>query len=157
MYQSHIGKCFILIPNHRYVMTWFCKSFPIKSKITCVIMDQWDFFLGMVFFLVGNLALSVFPFSLSLWLAIKGRGQLQVVVFFFSCLLVTIMYCSDIVWSKDLYVYFVFFRSLIENVFFFFCFLPILIGNFLLLLSSDLWSGTFFSIVLSIFQFLLFN
>ena len=40
MYQSHTGKCFILILNHGYVMTWFCKSFPIKSKITCVIMDQ---------------------------------------------------------------------------------------------------------------------
>jgi len=38
--QLHTGKCFILIPNHRYVMTWFCESFPIKSKITCVIMDQ---------------------------------------------------------------------------------------------------------------------
>ena len=40
VYQSHTCKCFILIPDHRYVMTWFCKSFPIKSKITCVIMDQ---------------------------------------------------------------------------------------------------------------------
>ena len=38
--------------------------------------------------------------------------------------LVTILYCSDIVWSEDLSAYFFFFRSLIENfsfLFFFAC------------------------------------
>ena len=72
---------------------------------------------------------------------------------FFSCLLVTILYYSDIVWSKDFSVYFVFFRSLIGNFsFFFFCFLPILIGNFLFLLSSDLWLRIFFLFFLPIFD-----
>ena len=42
--KSHTGKCFVLTPNHKYVVDWLCKSFPIKSKIICVIiMDQWDF------------------------------------------------------------------------------------------------------------------
>ena len=40
VHKPHTGKCFILILNHRYVMNWSCKPFPIKSKITCVIMDQ---------------------------------------------------------------------------------------------------------------------
>ena len=39
--KLHTCKCFILIPNHRYVINWFCKSFPIKSRIICIIiMDQ---------------------------------------------------------------------------------------------------------------------
>ena len=64
---------------------------------------------------------------------------------------VTILYCSDIVWSKDLSVYFFCFLPIFDQEFFFlFCFLPIfdweissfaffrsLIGNFLLLLSSE--------------------
>ena len=44
---------------------------------------------------------------------------------FFSCLLVTIQYCSDIVWSKDLSVYLFCFLPIFDREFFFlFCFLP---------------------------------
>jgi len=65
----------------------------------------------------------------------------------FSCLLVTILYCSDIVWSKELSIYFFCFLMIFDREFFFLvCFLPIfdwefssfaffrsLIGNFLFL------------------------
>ena len=74
----------------------------------------------------------------------KGGDHFKSWFSFFSCLLVTILYCSDIVWSKDLSVYFVFFRSLIGNFSFFFllssnldwefssfAFFRSLIGNFL--------------------------
>ena len=50
----------------------------------------------------------------------KGRDHFKSWFSFFSFLLVTIQYCSDIVWFKDLSVYFVFFRSLIGNFSFFF-------------------------------------
>jgi len=70
-----------------------------------------------------------------------GRGFLSFLVY-----LVTILYCSDIVWSKDLYAYFFYFLPIFDREFSFFllslnlwleifsfCFLPILlIGNFLL-------------------------
>jgi len=64
---------------------------------------------------------------------------------FFPYLVVTILYCSDIVWSKDLSAYFFCFLPIFDREFsfFFFCFLPIfdrevsffaffwsLIGNF---------------------------
>ena len=69
----------------------------------------------------------------------KGEDHFKSWFPFFSCFLVTILHCSDIVWSKDLSVYFAFFRSLIGNFsfsfffaffqswlrIFFFCFLPI--------------------------------
>ena len=72
-YQPHTNKFFILISNHRYVMTLFCKLFPIKSKITCVIMDQWDFFWEWFVFLVGNLALSVFGLFLFCFCLVWGE------------------------------------------------------------------------------------
>jgi len=57
------------------------------------------------------------------WLAIKGRGPLQVVVsfvFLFAC------DNSNIVWSEDLSVYFFCFLPIFDQGFsFFFCFLPI--------------------------------
>ena len=58
-----------------------------------------------------------------------GRGFLFL-VFFFLVYLVTIMYCSDIVWSKDLSGCFFFFRSLIGNFLSFFASSHSLIGNF---------------------------
>jgi len=78
----------------------------------------------------------------------KGGAHFKSWFSFFSCLLVTILYCSDIVWSKDISVYFFRFLPIIDREFFFsFCFLPIfdrelsfffsfvyfrsLIGNFL--------------------------
>ena len=55
--------------------------------------------------------------------------------FFFFVYLVTILYCSDIVWSKDLSTYFFcFFLPILDQEFSFFLFLlslPFLIGNFL--------------------------
>jgi len=63
----------------------------------------------------------------------KGGDHFKSWFSFFSCLLVTILYCSDIVWSKDLSVYFVFFRSLIRNFsFFFFSFFQSRLGIFFL-------------------------
>ena len=65
---------------------------------------------------------------------------------FFFVYLVTILYCSDIVWSKDLSTYFFFFRSLIENFSFFFLLSPtLLLGIFFLffLLSPTLWLEIF--------------
>ena len=52
----------------------------------------------------------------------KGEGHFESWFPFFFVYLVTIMYCSDIVWSKDLSGCFFFFRSLIENFSFFFFF-----------------------------------
>jgi len=66
---------------------------------------------------------------------------------FFSYLGMTILYCSDIVWSKDLSAYFFCFLPIFDREFSFlfpFALFQSLVGNFLLLLSSDLWSGTFF-------------
>ena len=66
--------------------------------------------------------------------------------FFPYLLVVTTLYCSDIVWSKDLLVYFFCFLLIFDWKFFFpFAFFWSLIGNFLLFLSFGLWSGTFFS------------
>ena len=80
----------------------------------------------------------------------KGGDHFKSWFSFFSFLLVTIQYCSDIVWFKDLSVYFVFFRSLIGNFSFFFllssnldwefssfAFFRSLIGNFLFFLFSS--------------------
>ena len=62
----------------------------------------------------------------------KGEDHFKSWFPFFSCLLVTILYCSDIVWSKDLYVYFFRFLSIFDwELFFFFCFLPIFDREFL--------------------------
>ena len=52
------------------------------------------------------------------------------VFLFFLVYLVTILYCSDIVWSEDLYAYFFCFLSILDReisflFFFFFCFLPL--------------------------------
>jgi len=62
-----------------------------------------------------------------------GRGFLSFLVY-----LVTILYCLDIVWSKDLSAYF-------------FCFLPILDRefSFLFLLSPTILLGIFFLFLIS--------
>ena len=67
------------------------------------------------------------------WLVIKGRRPFQVVVSFPSVFvhLVTILYCSDIVWSKDLSAHF--FQFFDQEL----SFLPFL-------LSPILWLGIFF-------------
>ena len=90
----------------------------------------------------------------------KGEDHFKSWFPFFSYLLVTILYCSNIVWSEDFSVYFFCFLPIFDLEFFFlFCFLPIfdwefsslaffrsLIGNFLFLLFSfDLWLRTSFS------------
>jgi len=65
----------------------------------------------------------------------KGGDHFKSWFPFFPYLVVTTLYCSDIVWSKDLSTYF-------------FCFLPIFdreFSFFFFLLSSNLWSGIFFS------------
>jgi len=115
-------------------------------------------FSGMVFFFWWEIWLWVFwPFPFlflfsagrkshrrtEFWLAIKGIGPLQVVVsfiFLFAC------DNSNIIWSEDLFVYFFCFLPIFDRkLFFFFCFLPIFDREFLfLLVSSDLWLGTFF-------------
>ena len=59
-------------------------------------------------------------------------------VSFFLVYLETILYCSDIVWSKDLSAYFFCFLPILDREFSFFCVLAFshsLIENFLLLLS----------------------
>ena len=79
------------------------------------------------------------------WLAIKGKGPLQVVVSFLSLYYVLFEYLSGL--KTLLYNSFIFFRSLIED-FFSFVFFRSLTGNFFFLLfSSDLRSGTFFFFV----------
>jgi len=98
--------------------------------------------------------------STRFWLAIKGRGPLQVMVSFlslFGCdysVLFGYFSCP----KTRLYNSFIFFRSLIRDFLFSFVFSQSLIGNFLfsfvffrslimifvfLLFSSNLWSGTF--------------
>ena len=57
----------------------------------------------------------------------KGEDHFKSWFPLFSCLLVTILYCSDIVWSKNLFVYFFCFFSIFDREFF-----------FLILLSSNL-------------------
>ena len=55
----------------------------------------------------------------------KGEDHFKSWFPFFSYLLVTIQYCSDIVWSKDLSVYLFCFLPIFDREFFFlFCFLP---------------------------------
>jgi len=68
------------------------------------------------------------------------------VSFLFMFTLVTILYCSDIVWSKDLSAYFFYFLSILDQEFSFSCVFASshsLIGNFLFLLSSDSLIGNF--------------
>ena len=68
---------------------------------------------------------------------------------FFLYLVVTILYCSDIVWPKDLSSYFFCFLPIFNREFsLFFAFSQSLIGNFLLLIScisslsiDDDWSS----------------
>ena len=60
----------------------------------------------------------------------KGGDHFKSWFSFFSCLLVTILYCSDIVWSKDLSAYFFCFHLIFDPEFSF-LFLLFLIGNFL--------------------------
>ena len=83
----------------------------------------------------------------------KGENHFKSWLPFFPYLVVTILYYSDIVWSKDLSAYF-------------FCFLPIFDREFsfslLFLFSSDHWLGISFFCFLSIldrelFFFVLFS
>jgi len=83
----------------------------------------------------------------------KGEDHFKSWFPFFSYLLVTILYCSNIVWSEDFSVYFFCFLPIFDLEFFFlFCFLPIFDWEFLFLLSSDFWSGTFFFFFFVFFQ-----
>ena len=111
----------------------------IKTIYYLVIMDQQDFFgnsfVGGKF---GSERLGIFLFCFCLvrgmkvasaqdfgWRS-KGEDHFKLWFPFFSCLLVTILYCSDIVWSKDLSVYFFCFLPIFDRKFFLlFCFLPI--------------------------------
>jgi len=111
-------------------------------------------FLGNGVYLVGTLALSVFDFFLFcfclLWgeqvtdaqdLGWQSKGEDHFRSWFPFFYLVTILYCSDIVWSKDFSAYFFCFYSnpwlgifFLLFFFFFFAFSRSLIGNFLFLL-----------------------
>ena len=109
-------------------------------------------FLGNGFFFVGTLALSV-PGLFLFWFCLvwgeqatdtqdfgwqsKGEDHFRSWFSFFSCLLVTILYCSDIVWSKDLSAHFFCFLSILDQELSFLFFLPFL-------LSPILWLGIFF-------------
>jgi len=135
-------------------MSWLDFANPFLSN---QMLHVWSWinktFLGIVF-LVGNLHPSVLAFPFLCFCLVRGEKVVSAQDFgwqskgedhfkswfpFFSCLLVTILYCSDIVWSKDLSVYF-------------FCFLPIFDWEFFFLFF-DLWSGTFFFLLfLSIFD-----
>ena len=92
----------------------------------------------------------------------KGEGHFGSWFPFFFVYLVTILYCSDIVWSEELFAYFFCFLPILARDFsflFFFCFLPLfhwefsfffafspsLIGNFIFLLSSGSFDQEFFS------------
>ena len=144
MYQSHTGKCFIVIPNHRYVITWFLQiiSYQIKDYTrdqgSIGLLREWCF--GEEF---GSKCLGLFLLCFCLvrggkvtsaqdfgWWS-KGEDHFKS---WFPFLVYLWQFCTVQIMSSPktfLYISFVFFRSLI--------------GNFLLLLPSDLWSGTFFS------------
>ena len=107
----------------------------------------------MGFFLVENLALNFFlAFSFSVFVqreankspthrilvgnqrerATLGRGFLSSSIFVFV-FLVTILYCSDIFWSKDLSAYFFCFLLILDQESFLlllFCFLPLVDWEF---------------------------
>ena len=123
-------------------------------------------FSGMVFF-GGKFGSECFGFSLFLllfsagresykctrfWLAIKGKGPLQVVVSFLSLYYVLFEYLFGP--KTLLYNSLIFFRSLIEDFLFSFFFSSDLwLGtSFFLLFSSDIWSGTFFFLTLFSFH-----
>ena len=79
-----------------------------------------------------------------------GRGFLSFVVY-----LVTILYCSDIVWSKDLSAYFFCFLPIFDRKFsFFFAFSPSFDWefSFLFLLSPTLCLGIFLLCFLLLFD-----
>ena len=129
---------------------FFADSFPITLRnFTDYMRDHGSIghFLGNDFFCVGNLALSVLGLFLFYFCLVwgeqvtdaqnfgwqsKGEDHFRSWFPFFSCLVVTILYCSDIVWSKDLSAYFFFFdRGLSSLSFSFFSFSHSLIRNFL--------------------------
>ena len=130
-------------------MTWLCKSFPIKSKITCENMDQWDF-LGS-WTLVGNLGFWVFwPFPcrfISLFSLVQHGTSMEVTTsgipqvsnkflfapffFFFLTILHIVQTVSD---PKNLFIFFFISFSIFR------------------LLSSNLWLFDF----LFLFSFLFF-
>ena len=85
------------------------------------------------------------------WSVIKGRGSLQVVVsFLFVLTWWQLCICSDVVWSKDLSVYFFCFLLIFDRKFFFlFCFLPIFDWEFS--------SFAFFRSLIENFFFILFS
>ena len=84
----------------------------------------------------------------------KGEDNFKLWFPFFPYLVVAIMYCLDIVWSKDLFVYFFLFSSdLWSGIFLAFLLSSNLwLGNFLILLSSDLWSETSFFFLFFLFS-----
>ena len=64
-----------------------------------------------------------------------GHGFLSFIVY-----LVTILYCSDIVWSKDLSVYFLCFLLIFDREFsFLFCFVTHLVWQIEMLCYQDVW------------------
>ena len=156
MYKSHTGKCFILIPNLRYVMTWLCKSFPIKSKITCAIMDltgpfwEWCFWWEIWLWKFWPL-----PFLFSSYSAARKRHghkdsignqegdcfrRLKSWLLFFSFLLVTIPYIIQTLFGPMtfLYVFLLLSSDLWSEIFLFlFASLQSLIGNFLFFFCSS--------------------
>ena len=104
---------------------------------------SWEWFV----FLVGNLASSVFGLFLFFFCLVQGDKVASAQDFgwqskgedhfrswfpFFSCLVVTILYCSDIVWPQDLFAYFFCFLPIFDQeLFLFFCFLPIFDRGFI--------------------------
>jgi len=146
--KSHIGKCFILIPNHRHVMIWLCKSFPIKSKI--IWWELW--LLGVLAF-----SFSVFFFSLvrcgaradtKIWLVTKKvitscipRVLTKLLLLFPFFFLLTILHIVQTLsgTKKSLYLLY-YFYLFIYFLFFFSSFLQSLIGW----LSSFPFSFLFF-------------
>ena len=115
-------------------------------------------------FLVGNSVLSVLGLFLFCFCLVrgekvasaqdfgwqsKGEGHFGSWFPFYFVYLVTILYCSDIVWTEDLSGCFFFFRSLIENFSFFFCFLPLFHWEFSFYFVSSPFLG------LGIFSFFL--
>ena len=169
-----MGKCFILILNHKYVMTWLCKSFPIKSKITCTIMDQYDFFGNDVFggkFGFGRfgLFLSCFFFSFSMaWkrcghkdLVGNQEGELHVsqimvsfLFFFFLWQLCTLSRHCLVKWPFCIFLFF--FLPIFDREFFLFlAFLQSLIEDFIFFFCFPPILDWGFSLFLLLFVFTL--
>ena len=112
----------------------------------------------MVCFLVGNVALSVLGLFLFCFCLVRGEKVASAQDFgwqskgedhfrswfpFFFVYLVTILYCSDIVWSKDLSAYFFCFLPILDREFFFlfFCFLPLFDWEFFIFFVSSPFLG----------------